>query len=146
MPEKIYDSAPPEPDDALWLEQGKKMVESSLTAVRDAAKAIMTGLGLLKSIYLGILGFADFIPEEPAVWLQGLFVAPLLLWLISLYSALGVMMTEQLSVNLHSPDDIRNQSEQVLRDKQAGLKSAFWWLTAGLMTAMVLLVFRLKLV
>ena len=143
--ERIYDSAPPERDDDFWLEQGKKMVGESLTAVREAAKAVMTGLGLLKGIYLGILGFAEFIPKTLPVLLQGLFVVPLLLWLISLYSSLSVMMTEQLVVNLRSPDEIRNQSEQVLRDKQGALKSAFWWLTAGLLAAMLLMIFRLKL-
>lgn len=61
--EHIFDSAPPSPDDNFWLEQGKKMVEDTIPAVREAAKALLTGLGLIQSLYLGLLGFADFIPK-----------------------------------------------------------------------------------
>ncbi len=60
----IFDSAPSNPDDDFWLEQGKKMVQDSITAVREAAKALITGLGLMQSVYLGILGFAGFIPKS----------------------------------------------------------------------------------
>ncbi|NIR49277.1 hypothetical protein GWO43_12335 [candidate division KSB1 bacterium] len=104
--QKIHDSPAPEPDDNFWLEQGKKMMEESLSVVRKAAKAIMTGLGLLKAFYLGLPGFANFIPKQPCRWQKELFVVPLLLWLVSLYSALSVVITEPLRVNLRSPDNI----------------------------------------
>ena len=42
----IFDSAPSNPDDDFWLEHGKKMVGDAITAVREAAKALLTGLGL----------------------------------------------------------------------------------------------------
>jgi hypothetical protein len=143
--EPIFESAPSAPDDDFWLEQGKKMVEDSLTAVRAAAKHLLTGLEIIMGIYLGILGFADFIPKELPLPQKALFVTPLLLWLISLYSALQVMMTRQLNILLHSPDDIREKSEKILLEKQTNLKWAFTTLAVGLVTAFVLLIFRLKI-
>jgi hypothetical protein len=140
--EVIYESPSSEPDDEFWLEQGKKMVEDSIGAVRDAAKALITGLGLLKGIYLGILGFARFIPESMSLPLKSFFIVPLLFWLISVYSCLQVMMTKQLEVNLRSPDDIRQTSETVLKEKQKNLQSAFWTLALGLVVAFLLLIFR----
>jgi len=141
----IYQSPPSEPDDNFWLEQGRKMLTESLTNVRSAAGAMMTGLSALQGIYLGILGFAKFIPEETTLVKKWFFVAPLLCWMIALYQCLRVMMTELLEVNLNSPTDIREQNAQLLRGKQGDLSKAFWWLFAGLMAAFVMLVLRLKL-
>lgn len=124
--EKIYDSPPSEPEDEFWLDQGKKMIEDSMRSVRDAAKSLMTGLGLLKTIYLGILGFADFIPARLPQFYKSLFIVPLLFWLFALYHCLLVMMTKRLTINLHSPDNIRSQSGKILMEKQKSLQWAFW--------------------
>ena len=142
--EKIYESGPEEPDDDLWLEHGKKMVEESLPAVRDAAKSLMTGLGLLKGIYLAILGFSVFLPKTMSTPVKLLFIAPLLLWLGAVYNCLRVMMTQKLDINLRSPDDIREKSQSQLSEKQRSLQKAFWLLAAGLVTALVLMIYRLK--
>jgi hypothetical protein len=140
--DRIYDSAPPEADDEFWLEQGKKMIEGSIEAAREAAKALMTGLGLLEAIYLGILGFAKFIPESMPLPQKSLFIIPLLLWLISTYSCLEVMMTKKLEINLHSPDNIRKTSEALLKERQKNLQSAFWTLALGLIVTILLFTFR----
>lgn len=143
--EIIYDSAESGPDDDFWLEQGKKLVEDSITAIREAAKALMTGLGLIQGIYLGILGFADFIPKSMPLLQKSVFILPLLFWLISLYDSLQVMMTQQFNIILYSPDDIREKSQQVLLYKQKKLKGAFLTLAIGLVLAFGLLIFRLKI-
>ena len=143
--EKIYDSPPSEPDDDFWLEQGKKMIEGSFGAVQEATKSLMTGLGLLQSIYLGILGFADYIPKTLSLPVKTIFLLPLLFWLLALYSCLQVMMTKRLDITLFSPDDIRSNYNRVLRDKQKNLKSGFWELTIGLVVAFLLLFFRFKM-
>ncbi|MCP4613107.1 MAG: hypothetical protein GY845_30810 [Planctomycetes bacterium] len=139
--EKIYDSGQSEPDDDFWFEQGKKMVEESLPSIRDAAKSLMTSLGILNAIYLGILGFADLVPKTAPKTLKGLFVSPLIFWLIALYCCLCVMMTEKSQINLHSPDNIRQNTEDALKSKQFFLKLAFWLLTIGLILAIVLAAF-----
>ena len=139
--EKIYESPPSKPSDTFWLEQGKKMLEGSLPSIRDAAKSLMTGLGVLKAIYLGILGFADLVPKTASLSLKSLFTLPLLLWLGALYFCLCVMMTKESQINLHSPDDIRQSAEQALKSKQNSLKLAFWLLTIGLLLAIALAAF-----
>jgi hypothetical protein len=147
MPEKkemIYDSPASQPDDDFWLDQGRKMVEASLAAVREAAKSLMTGLGLLQGIYLGILGFAEFIPKTMPLLRKGLFIIPLLCWLAALYYGLQVMLTQRLDLYLHSPEDIRQKSGAVLEEKQRQLQHAFRALSLGLIAAFVLLGFRLS--
>src|SRR6185295_1137852 len=84
-PEPVYTSAPSEADDDFWLAQGKLMLSESLATVRSAANALMTALGVLQGIYLGILGFAEFIPKTLSLWQKCLFLVPLIIWLAALY-------------------------------------------------------------
>ena len=147
MPEEqeIYDSPASEPDDAFWLEQGRKMVAESLASVREAAKAFITGLQVIVAIYLGILGFAQFVPETFSIFQKVLFVLPLVCWLIALYFCISVMMTSRIDVFLDSPSDIREQSSVILEEKQRLLTKAFGFLAAGLLLVVVLLILRLGL-
>lgn len=142
-PEKIYDSPPSEPDDELWLAHGAKMLEDSVPSVRDAAGGLMTALGLLQTVYLGILGFAKFIPEEMEVYRKALFVVPLVPWVFATYFCLRVMKTELVNVNLRSPSDIREKAAKLLEEKQRHLEVAFALLIAGIVLAFVMVVFRL---
>jgi hypothetical protein len=97
---------------------------------------------MLSAVYLGILGFAKLVPETASFVQKAAFVTPLVFWLLALYFSLDVMMTKQLSINLHSPDDIRKQSEEILKEKQRHLYWAFGALAAGFAIALVLLIFR----
>ena len=148
MPDEIIDlgaSEPTPPDADLWLEYGRKMVQDGPAAIRSAATALMTGLGALQGIYLGILGFAKFIPENASVVMKGVFTAPLLVWMVALYHCLQVMLTESANVHLHAPDELRQHYETWVTTKQGQLQTAFWWLFGGMMAAIVLVVLRLKL-
>lgn len=57
-------------DDDFWLEQANKLIVESLPAVRAAAASLMTGLEALQGIYLGMLGFAKFIPDNAELWMK----------------------------------------------------------------------------
>ncbi len=138
------DSPSPKPDDDLWLEYGRKMVQDGPAAIRSAATSLMTGLGALQGIYLGILGFAKFIPEDASLVLKGMYTAPLLLWMVALYFCLQVMMTKAADVNLNAPDELRQHYADWLQAKQAQLQYALWWLFCGMLGAIGLVVLRLK--
>lgn len=143
--ESVYNSLPSEPDDDFWLEQGKKIQEGSLSSVREGAKALMTGLGLLKAIYLGILSFSEFIPKSMILLQKFLFILPLVFWLAALHQSLEVMMTKSFNINLNSPDDIRTKSTIAIVEKQRNLQRAFWMLTIGLLVALILLIVRTRM-
>ena len=139
------DSPLPKPDDDLWLEYGRKMVQDGPAAIRSATTSLMTGLGALQGIYLGILGFAKFIPEDAGIVLKGVFTSPLLVWMIALYHCLQVMKTEAADEKLHALDVLRQHYEDWLQAKQSHLQPAFWWLFGGMLAAIGLVVLRLKL-
>ena len=121
------------------------MVEDALGVVREAAKAMLTGLGLMQGIYLGMMGFSGFIPKTMPFRHKAFFIIPLLAWLGSIYFSLRVMKTQRLKINLHDPDDIREKSEQVLTDKQRSLNWSFWMLALGLIAAFLLITWRLRI-
>lgn len=143
--EIIYQSAPSEPDDDFWLEQANKLIVESLQAVRAVAASLMTGLGALQGIYLGILGFAKFIPDNAAVWMKALFLAPLLCWMAGLYQCLKVAKTEELRIYRHAPADIRQKLGELAKEKQRELDLAFYWMMGGLGAAFLLVAFRMKM-
>ena len=147
MPDEIIDlgDSPPTPPDAdLWLEYGRKMVTDSAATLRSAATSLMTGLGALQGIYLGILGFAKFIPEDTSTVMKVVYVSPLLFWMVALYLCLRVMMTEAADVHLNAPDELRDQHAKWLAKKQGQLQLAFWWLCCGMLGAIGLVVLRAK--
>jgi hypothetical protein len=141
--EIIYDSPPSETDDDLWLAQGAKMLEESVPGVRNAASELIKALGLLQTVYLGILGFAKFIPENMEVYNKALFILPIVPWVVAIYYCLRVMKTDIVRINLRSPSDIREKATTLLEDKQSNLENAFILLIAGIVMAFVMVVFRL---
>jgi hypothetical protein len=148
MPDEIIDlgDSPPTPPDAdLWLEYGRKLVNDAPDRLRGAATSLMTGLGALQGIYLGILGFAKFIPETIEVRLKLLLVAPLLAWMLALYHCLKALMTDVSEVNLNSPSELREDYARMITEKQHLLTVAFWLLLGGLIVAIALVVFRVKM-
>lgn len=143
--EQVYESPLSETDDDFWLEHGRRILSESLTNVRNAANALMTALGVLQGIYLGILGFAKFIPEDLPLPEKMLFLLPLVLWLVALYWCITVAMTERESIYLNSPNDIRDKTIRFIERKQRYLELAFWLLAIGLIAAFALLIFRMKM-
>jgi hypothetical protein len=142
--EMIFDSSRDDPEHLFWLEQGRKMLTDSvsLSTVRSSATSMMTGLGAMQAIYIGVLGFADFIPKEMQLHTKWFFAAPPILWMMALYLCLKVLKTEGMEVRLKAPNEIRDRLQELVRDKQHDLDIAFWLFLAGLLSAVLLLVWR----
>jgi hypothetical protein len=143
-PEKIYSSAPSEADDDIWLEEGKRMVTESLSTVRNAAGALIMALGTLQGVYLAVLGFGEKQLACLSFLQKSLFISPLLLWVVSLYLCLAVVMTKKIAVFTNSPSDIRAKSTAMLLKKQLQLQWAFWSLALGLLATFVLIFWRMQ--
>jgi len=142
--ETIYYSPASETDDELWLAHGAKMLEDSMPAIRSAASELLKGLGMLQTVYLGILGFAKFIPEHMEVYNKALFILPIVPWVIAIYYCLRVMKTEIIDINLRSPSDIREKATELFAEKQRYLDTAFALLIAGIVFSFAMVVFRLR--
>jgi hypothetical protein len=122
-----------------------KMVADSLPTVRTATASLTTAIGVLQGIYLGVLGFAKFVPEALPLYQKALFIIPLIFWLVALYNCIDVALTKRIDVYMHSPEDIREKSLALAAEKQRSLQWAFWLLTLGLLAAFALLMYRLNM-
>jgi hypothetical protein len=142
--EKIFDSPASDPEDEFWLAHGKQIIIESLPAVRSVANSVITALGFIQAIYLGMLGFGEFIPKEIPWKLKALFFIPLLFWLISLYCCINVVMTGKMKIVLYSPEDIKDKSLKFTLKKQYVLRLGFIFMAAGLLAAFMLFVMRLR--
>jgi hypothetical protein len=105
----------------------------------------MTGLSALQGIYLGILGFSKFIPEDTALSIKLIYALPLLPWMIALYHCLKVIKTDFSHVNLNSPSEVREKYVGMIGEKQHLLDVAFWFMFGGLAAAIWLVIFRLQI-
>ena len=143
--EIIYESPPSESDDDVWLAHGAKMLEDSVPSVRSAAGELIKALGLLQTVYMGILGFAKFVPENMEVYNKALFFLPVIPWVTAIYYCLRVMKTEIVKINLRSPSDIREKAAALLEEKQRNLEIAFVLLIVGIVLAFVMVVFRVRM-
>jgi transposase len=120
------------------------MLEDSVPGVRNAASELIKALGMLQTVYLGILGFAKFIPENMEVYNKALFIAPLIPWVAATYYCLRVLKTEIVRINLRSPSDIRERASELLEEKQRHLEIGFALMIAGIVMAFVMVVFRVR--
>ena len=137
---EVFESAPEKPLDDFWLEQGKKLIEGSIPALQDAAKNLITLLGLLNTLYMGILAFTDYTTVSGGFFLKSAYGLPLICWLASLYFVLKVVMTRHRDINPLSPEDIERAYIDIVKTKQFNLRASFWFITAGLIFAAILLI------
>jgi len=77
--------------------------------------------------------------QLPTKWF---FAAPPILWMMALYFCLKVLKTEGMEVRLKAPNEIRDRLRWLVRGKQHDLDLAFWLLLAGLVSAVLLLIWR----
>ncbi len=140
----IYESGPKKTGDAGWLALGKQMRSESLPWIREAGKNLMKAVSLVEGIYLGILGFSNFLPADLHLYPLRMiaYFIPAILWLAAIYFCMGVLMTKAWKVNLNSPDDIEEKYGVMLKQKQGDLKLAFLLFSAGLVVALVMLLIR----
>ncbi|MHC4156279.1 MAG: hypothetical protein ACYST6_15350 [Planctomycetota bacterium] len=139
-----YGASPTNVEQDFWLEQGRRILSSYITAIQAAARGLIIALGLLEAAYLAILAFSHCTPKSMPFIQKSLFMTPLLFWLAALYYCLRILMFEHYDINLRSPSDIRTKSQYILEDKHDGLQWAYWLLLTGVLDAALLLIFRMR--
>ena len=127
---------PPPPDPlvaetrAFWREVGREMVRDSLRTIDGAAKQVIGVAGILEGLYFHAIAYSDLRGAVQG-WQVALYVAPLVLLLVSLLAAVLVYFPDRYRVNLASSEAARVVYERVVRSKLFLLKVAMLSLVAG---------------
>ena len=141
----IYESPQSAPMDEFWLEQGKKLVGDSAGAITEGTKSMLTVVGLLKGIYIGIIGFADYIPKDFPLIYKSLYLLPLLFWLVALHYYVSVLSTREVRFNMYNPEEIKKNYFEILSRKQRSFTVGVWLQSIGIVVLMALMIVRFRL-
>jgi hypothetical protein len=136
--------------DEFWLETARTAVRESIASLEEAAKQLIGAVTLVEGIYFAAISFSDLqkvmAVQGMEAWLRiGLFVLPIVLWLICLFFAVRVFTPETYKTNLSSPQLAEQLYQDLVRYKHRNLKRAYWALLAGFVPLVVAMVFYLKL-
>lgn len=120
----MTDTEPPivpvEPN-PFWRENARKLVGESISTIEDVAKQLIAVNSLLEGIYFHAIAFSDVKPVL-AGWIAGVYLAPILLWLLSLVFAVLTLSPKAYSININSSRDSKERFEEIVAKKHGMLK------------------------
>ncbi|MDD4163131.1 MAG: hypothetical protein PHW87_11705 [Methanothrix sp.] len=136
--------------DEFWLETARITVQESIASLEEAAKQLIGAVTLVEGIYFAAISFSDLrkvmAVQGPEAWLRiGLFVLPIVLWLVCLFFAVKVFIPETYKTNLSSPELAERFYQDLVHYKHRNLKRAYWALLAGFVPLVVAVVCYLRL-
>ncbi|KKG01774.1 hypothetical protein [Methanosarcina mazei] len=106
------ETAEPNP---FWKQNAEKLVGESISSVEDSAKQFIAITGLLQGIYFHAITFSDI--REEVTYSVLIYVAPLLLWLLSLIFAMLVLFRKKYSININSSRNSKETFERIATEK-----------------------------
>lgn len=105
---------PVEPN-PFWKKNAEKIVGESISVVEDTAKQFVTITSLLQGIYFHAIAFSDIkLAEGHSVLI---YLAPLVLWLLSLIFAVMVFFRKSYEININSSSDSKETFERMANVK-----------------------------
>jgi hypothetical protein len=137
--------------DEFWLETARTAVRESVASLEEAAKQLIAAVTLVEGIYFAAISFSDLrkvmAVQGPEAWLRiGLFVLPIVLWLVCLFFAVRVFTPKNYETNLSSPQLAEEFYRELVGYKHRNLKRAYWALLAGFVPLLVAVVCYLRLI
>ncbi|HII00121.1 TPA: hypothetical protein HA351_00215 [Methanosarcinaceae archaeon] len=105
---------PTEPN-PFWKKNAEKIVGESVSIVEDTAKQFVTVTGLLQGIYFHAIAFSDVKGAEG--YSVMIYLAPLVLWLLSLIFAVMVLLRKRYKININSTSDSKEKFEEMVKVK-----------------------------
>ncbi|WP_292390366.1 hypothetical protein [Methanosarcina sp. UBA5] len=112
--EEEIPSFPADPN-PFWKKNAEKLVGESISAVEDTAKQFVVVTGLLQGIYFHAIAFSDIKGAEGYSVL--IYLAPLVLWLLSLIFAVMVLSRKRYEININSTRDSKEKFEEMMKIK-----------------------------
>jgi len=107
-------SVPAEPN-PFWKKNAEKIVGESISIVDDTAKQFVAITGLLQGIYFHAITFSDMKGAKGYSTL--IYMAPLVLWFLSLIFALIVLLRKRYKININSTSDSKEKFEEMVNIK-----------------------------
>jgi uncharacterized membrane protein len=105
----------------FWRENARKLVGESISTIEDVAKQLIAVNSLLEGIYFHAIAFSDVKPVLTG-GIAGIYLAPILLWLLSLVFAVLTLSPKAYAININSSRDSKERFEEIVAKKHGMLK------------------------
>ena len=122
MADSMKDELPvvaPKPN-PFWKENARRLVGESISTIEDVAKQIIVVTGLLEGLYFHAITFSDLKGSlsDGMVWI---YLAPLMLWMASLFFAMWTLLPEAHEININSTRSSKKTFEDIVSGKHLRL-------------------------
>ncbi|MFC1715810.1 hypothetical protein ACFL6S_19230 [Candidatus Poribacteria bacterium] len=139
-------------DDELGVQEGKKpsagqkffqqkyreMRANSPDKHDDLAKSLITTVGMLATIYFGVVTFSK-IMDKPG-WFKVIAIMPILIWLFAVMSALMGLLPGKYPLLKDVPASVEEALKEITKHKYRCMRYCGWLTLAGLAVMMITLV------
>lgn len=104
----------------FWKENARKLVGESISTIEGVAKEIIVVAGLLEGLYFHAITFSN-LRGTLSGGMVLVYLAPIVLWLGSLFFAMWTLMPEAREININSTDSSKETFEKIVSDKHLRL-------------------------
>lgn len=139
-------------DDGLGVVEGKKLsaeqkfFQEKYREIKskspdkhdDLAKSFITTVGMLATIYFGVVTFSKI--AERALWFRGFAMLPILMWLFAVMSALIGLLPGKYPFLEDVPESVKDALEDITKQKYKCVRYCGWLTLVGLAMMMITLV------
>ena len=144
MAAKIDEEPPlvPPKINPFWKENARKLVGESISTMESVAKEIIVVAGLLEGLYFHAITFSD-LRGSLSGYLVLVYLAPIALWLGSIFFAMLTLMPQARKINISSTDSSKEIFEKIVAEKHLRLMAAEGFLLASLVFLLIAVYFYL---
>lgn len=139
MNENIEDNIPSAMD-LHWIESFKNLSKSSIKAMEEGAKGLLTACSLLVTVYIFFISSYLKISIRYEFWDIVLYCLPILLLILSIITGAMVFYPNEYKVNLYSPQKCKKIIEHIGERKKKWMRWSLILLALGGITLILVIV------
>jgi hypothetical protein len=141
------DSADEKPSDGpileenrnFWRENARTVLTESIKSIEETARQIIVANGILEGLYFHAVTFSNIRGNQITFGILLIYLMPLVLWLISISTAMLVFFPRIYVTNLNSWRDSKDSFENIVAYKHMMLKTSAVFLVTGIIGLVIAL-------
>ncbi len=134
----IQEGRKPSAEQQFFQQKYREMRANSPDKYDDLAKSFITTVGMLATIYFGVVTFSKMM-DKPG-WFKAIAVTPILIWLFAVIAALMALLPEKYSLLKDVPASVEKTLEEITKHKYTCVRESGWLTLIGLAVMMITLV------
>lgn len=134
----VQEGRPLDAEQKFFLKKYREMKSNSPDKHDELAKSFITTVGMLATIYFGVVTFSKII-DKP-VWFKVIAAMPILIWIFAVISALMALLPREYPLLKDVPESVEKALDEITGRKYKCMKYCGWLALSGLAVMMIVLV------